>query len=198
MATLPKMFCVRHGCTARRGWAHHEKGIGFVLDILSDHTHISNRSYHHPPHRSFVSSHKLLDKESAPSGDAAAAAAAAAAGDSNSSRSYQETTRAATATLPPITFDARTINRIRIQTMAILQRGTCCGSQCRACPYGWTNVKTNKPTHDEFSANRRPALVSSGDVQATQTLLRQLQQGDADALQRVLENAHVAAFSRKR
>jgi len=77
-------------------------------------------------------------------------------------------------------MDIRTINSIRIKTMAILQRGTCCGTKCRQCPYGWINVDVNR--------HPRPALVPVADVQASQTLFRQLQEGDADALQRMLEN----------
>jgi cob(I)alamin adenosyltransferase len=49
---------------------------------------------------------------------------------------------------------------------AHLQRGQCCGNQCRHCPYGWANVKT--------SDDRRDHLVESGDAPAITELLEQL------------------------
>lgn len=44
-----------------------------------------------------------------------------------------------------------------------LQRGTCCGNQCRHCPYGWENVPQESV--------RRPAKVKSGDRKAGRQLL---------------------------
>ena len=44
-----------------------------------------------------------------------------------------------------------------------LQRGTCCGNQCRHCPYGWENVPQESV--------RKPAKVKSGDRKAVRQLL---------------------------
>ena len=46
---------------------------------------------------------------------------------------------------------------------AHLLRGTCCGNQCRHCPYGWENVNN--------ASMRRPALVASGDKEAIRARL---------------------------
>lgn len=48
-----------------------------------------------------------------------------------------------------------------------LQRGTCCGNQCRHCPYGWENV-----AQEDY---RRPAKVKSGDKKAVRQLLAEIQ-----------------------
>ena len=50
--------------------------------------------------------------------------------------------------------------------LAHLKRGTCCGSQCRHCPYGWVNVRSGK---------RRPALVESGNQEAIQARLQEIE-----------------------
>ena len=50
--------------------------------------------------------------------------------------------------------------------LAHLKRGRCCGSQCRHCPYGWTNVR---------SGVRRDARVTSGDKDAIESMLSNLQ-----------------------
>ena len=47
-----------------------------------------------------------------------------------------------------------------------LQRGTCCGNQCRHCPYGWENVARE-------DVRRRPK-VKSGDRQAVRQLLEDI------------------------
>ena len=49
--------------------------------------------------------------------------------------------------------------------LAHLQRGHCCGSKCRHCPYGWKNVS---------SGARRQSKVESGDATAIQELLTQI------------------------
>eukprot|EP00977_Amphora_coffeiformis_P002806 scaffold528_cov165-Amphora_coffeaeformis.AAC.18 len=178
MTTLP-MLGVQRSCSSWRQLPH--RGLDVVLDILlpsNTNTNTKNRTHHHTPYRYFVGT-RNYGNESATTGDAAA----------DGIQHNQETSRAAT--VPPPSFDTRTINRIMIQTMAILQRGTCCGSQCRACPYGWTNVTTvvSRGTTNKPEAPRRPALVSLGDVPAKEKLLQKLQQGDGEARQRVLENA---------
>ena len=54
--------------------------------------------------------------------------------------------------------------------LAHLQRGQCCGSQCRHCPYGWMHVRTGE---------RRTAVVTTaeekGGVQARLQELREAQ-----------------------
>jgi cob(I)alamin adenosyltransferase len=54
-----------------------------------------------------------------------------------------------------------------------LERGTCCGNQCRHCPFGWSNVEV---VTEEAEARRPPAKVSSGDAVAVQFLLQQIQE----------------------
>lgn len=44
-----------------------------------------------------------------------------------------------------------------------LERGTCCGNQCRHCPYGWQNVAREDV--------RRPAKLRSGDKEAAKQIL---------------------------
>ena len=51
--------------------------------------------------------------------------------------------------------------------LAHLQRGVCCGRQCRHCPYGWENVPN-------INDNRRTAKVKSGDKEATKLLYEKL------------------------
>lgn len=53
--------------------------------------------------------------------------------------------------------------------VAHLQRGVCCGNQCRHCPYGWANVK---------SGARRTACIQSGDKNAAKVRLEELQRGE--------------------
>lgn len=53
-----------------------------------------------------------------------------------------------------------------------LLRGTCCGNQCRHCPFGWTNVEDD---NEEGTSVRRPAKIKSGDAQAVQELLQQME-----------------------
>lgn len=48
--------------------------------------------------------------------------------------------------------------------VAHLQRGVCCGSRCRHCPYGWENVATS---------HQRPAKLRSRDKNKAQSLLRE-------------------------
>ena len=50
-----------------------------------------------------------------------------------------------------------------------LKRGTCCGNQCRHCPYGFENVK---------SGIRRPAKLRSGDFKEAEKLLKAIQDGN--------------------
>lgn len=51
--------------------------------------------------------------------------------------------------------------------LAHLQRGVCCGSQCRHCPYGWKNVRS--------SGARREAKVASGDKAAIARMIQEIQ-----------------------
>jgi cob(I)alamin adenosyltransferase len=53
---------------------------------------------------------------------------------------------------------------------AHLQRGTCCGNQCRHCPYGWVNVN-----NEGGSIARREALVQSGNAEQVNALLEQIE-----------------------
>jgi cob(I)alamin adenosyltransferase len=46
-----------------------------------------------------------------------------------------------------------------------LKRGTCCGNQCRHCPYGWESVPNNS----------RPGKVKSGDAAAVQKTMEDLE-----------------------
>jgi ATP:cob(I)alamin adenosyltransferase len=50
-----------------------------------------------------------------------------------------------------------------------LKRGTCCGNQCRHCPYGWENVPDTNL--------RRAAKVQSGDRKAIEARLHEIQVG---------------------
>ena len=58
--------------------------------------------------------------------------------------------------------------------LAHLKRGTCCGNQCRHCPYGWEKVADK----EEMSEKQQPpisiAKVSSGDACGIQKLLQQM------------------------
>jgi cob(I)alamin adenosyltransferase len=56
-----------------------------------------------------------------------------------------------------------------------LERGTCCGNQCRHCPYGWVNVNV---VADE--ARRPTAKAASGDAAAVQVLLQQIEKNHQD------------------
>jgi cob(I)alamin adenosyltransferase len=47
-----------------------------------------------------------------------------------------------------------------------LERGTCCGNQCRHCPYGWQNVAREHAL--------RPAKLQSGDKEAALKLLEEI------------------------
>lgn len=49
-----------------------------------------------------------------------------------------------------------------------LERGKCCGNQCRHCPYGWTNVPN--------PSIRREPKVTSGDPTSIQQRLREIAQ----------------------
>jgi cob(I)alamin adenosyltransferase len=50
-----------------------------------------------------------------------------------------------------------------------LKRGTCCGNQCRHCPYGWENV------NNVSAASTRPIQkVTSGDFDATDVMVQQI------------------------
>jgi cob(I)alamin adenosyltransferase len=77
---------------------------------------------------------------------------------------------------------------------AHLQRGVCCGNQCRHCPYGWSNVPSLSSS--SISARRRTQsspqssssssssstlmngtqLIKSGDQQAIQQRLQEIEQ----------------------
>jgi cob(I)alamin adenosyltransferase len=64
--------------------------------------------------------------------------------------------------------------------LAHLHRGVCCGSQCRHCPYGWTNVPEDGP--------RRDPKVESGNKSAVQALLKQIEANkDHKEIQRLLD-----------
>lgn len=47
--------------------------------------------------------------------------------------------------------------------LAHLQRGTCCGNQCRHCPFGWENVAND--------TKRRQGKLVSGDLEAAKRLV---------------------------
>jgi len=49
-----------------------------------------------------------------------------------------------------------------------LERGKCCGNQCRHCPYGWDNVGREDV--------RRPAKVKSGDTESVKLYLEDLKE----------------------
>jgi cob(I)alamin adenosyltransferase len=49
-----------------------------------------------------------------------------------------------------------------------LERGKCCGNQCRHCPYGWTNVPN--------PSIRRLSNITSGDPTSIQQRLREIAQ----------------------
>lgn len=49
-----------------------------------------------------------------------------------------------------------------------LERGTCCGNQCRHCPYGWENVSGEEEM-------RRPAKLKSGDKETARKLLDEIE-----------------------
>lgn len=49
--------------------------------------------------------------------------------------------------------------------LAHLERGVCCGNQCRHCPYGWSNVRAGQ---------RRDAKVTSGDKEGVRALLEDI------------------------
>ena len=51
--------------------------------------------------------------------------------------------------------------------VAHLQRGVCCGRQCRHCPYGWENVHHHRANH------HRPAKLKSKDKTRARELLRE-------------------------
>jgi cob(I)alamin adenosyltransferase len=54
--------------------------------------------------------------------------------------------------------------------LAHLQRGTCCGNQCRHCPYGWSNVVIR----NNNSKKRPPAKAESGNRVQIQALKNQM------------------------
>jgi cob(I)alamin adenosyltransferase len=59
--------------------------------------------------------------------------------------------------------------------LAHLQRGICCGSYCRHCPYGWSNVRSDE------TQPRRTALVTSGDAPAVSTMIQTIQSKARDS-----------------
>lgn len=52
-----------------------------------------------------------------------------------------------------------------------LKRGTCCGNQCRHCPYGYENVKPSKMTLE--MRNKVPKL-RSGDKETAKAMMQQI------------------------
>ncbi|KAL3919878.1 MAG: hypothetical protein SGILL_003532 [Bacillariaceae sp.] len=61
--------------------------------------------------------------------------------------------------------------------MLHLKRGTCCGNQCRHCPYGFENVSAQKK---QFIRELPPTRCESGDKETAQRLLLEIQQGRVD------------------
>lgn len=61
--------------------------------------------------------------------------------------------------------------------IAHLTRGKCCGNRCPHCPYGWVNVRLRKDfvEDDDFVNNKPVALLESGDKEAAQKLLKEIQ-----------------------
>lgn len=55
--------------------------------------------------------------------------------------------------------------------LAHLDRGVCCGSTCRHCPYGWSNVQ---------SGLRREPKVKSGDREAVRNLIQKIRSNDEE------------------
>lgn len=64
--------------------------------------------------------------------------------------------------------------------LAHYQRGTCCGNQCRHCPYGWENVRSTAIRSSSSSSSSsteqppRVAKVKSGDQAAIQARLQRI------------------------
>lgn len=56
--------------------------------------------------------------------------------------------------------------------LAHLQRGTCCGNQCRHCPFGWEKVSND---------TKRPGKVKSGDFDAVKRLMDSMTTTTIDA-----------------
>ena len=63
--------------------------------------------------------------------------------------------------------------------LAHLQRGTCCGNQCRHCPYGWENVARNNNNTDNNNNSSRQQ-VRSGDARAIQVRLAALKEAQQE------------------
>jgi cob(I)alamin adenosyltransferase len=59
---------------------------------------------------------------------------------------------------------------------AHLLRGTCCGNQCRHCPYGWVNVNARAAVRNNHQGPLTTSTVPvpSGDVSAVQVRLQAL------------------------
>jgi cob(I)alamin adenosyltransferase len=62
-----------------------------------------------------------------------------------------------------------------------LKRGTCCGNQCRHCPYGFENVP-KKVKYAMKSSSVPVAKCRSGDVARAQQLVRAIRYGNLDML----------------
>jgi ATP:cob(I)alamin adenosyltransferase len=58
-----------------------------------------------------------------------------------------------------------------------LKRTTCCGNQCRHCPYGFEHVSAQKK---RFLKDVPVARCKSGDKEMAQRLLREIQEGRVD------------------
>jgi cob(I)alamin adenosyltransferase len=72
-----------------------------------------------------------------------------------------------------------------------LKRGTCCGNQCRHCPYGLENVPQKvKNAMMEEAGSLPVAICRSGDKVRAQALVQAIQDGNLDAILNVSRAAH--------
>ena len=58
--------------------------------------------------------------------------------------------------------------------IAHLQRGSCCGSKCRHCPYGWENVNAERIQDSNQNSIPKKFSIPSGDKVQAQKLLQQI------------------------
>lgn len=58
--------------------------------------------------------------------------------------------------------------------LAHLKRGKCCGNQCRHCPYGWTNVRSER---GGFNGTDDNARAVSGDRKGVGRLVKRIMNG---------------------
>jgi cob(I)alamin adenosyltransferase len=74
-----------------------------------------------------------------------------------------------------------------------LKRGTCCGNQCRHCPYGFENV-SQKVKNGMCNFPIPVAKCQSGDIARTQELVQAIESGNLDVLLNSPIDASSASF----